>query len=271
MRAYPAGHPATLLILSVWSDALAGWTRRPVPAAWPLLPPGLDGLPLLPRLGPDGDPAALRASGAGLVVDVGGLPGAGPDPLADLARAAGLDLLRLDGRLAGLPASIRALADALGQRREDLAGWAAAVLADTAGAAPLTVHYGCGPLGLETPARGSPALEIFHHVGARTLAPDGPGALPAVTPGALAAFDPDAVVLLDPAALAVVRRDPGWACLRAVRAGRVLVGPVLPFPWLDRPPGINRLAGLAWLAAVLNGRPPPGPDPALRLFRPGPT
>ena len=38
--------------------------------------------------------------------------------------------------------------------------------------------------------------------------------------------------------------------MRAVREGRVHLSPILPFGWIDRPPSINRLIGLDWIAAT---------------------
>jgi iron complex transport system substrate-binding protein len=35
--------------------------------------------------------------------------------------------------------------------------------------------------------------------------------------------------------------------VRAVREGHAVVAPSLPFGWLEEPPSINRLLGLAWL------------------------
>jgi len=39
-----------------------------------------------------------------------------------------------------------------------------------------------------------------------------------------------------------------WQSLRAVKQGHVLVTPVAPYNWIGRPPGINRLIGIKWLA-----------------------
>ena len=41
----------------------------------------------------------------------------------------------------------------------------------------------------------------------------------------------------------------------AVAAGRVYAPPDLPFNWGPRPPSVNRLPGLIWLAYVARGRP----------------
>ena len=35
--------------------------------------------------------------------------------------------------------------------------------------------------------------------------------------------------------------------MRAIREGHALVAPAMPFGWVEEPPSINRLLGLAWL------------------------
>jgi iron complex transport system substrate-binding protein len=38
--------------------------------------------------------------------------------------------------------------------------------------------------------------------------------------------------------------------VRAVREGRVYLAPTAPFGWIDRPPSLNRVIGLKWLAGL---------------------
>jgi len=41
--------------------------------------------------------------------------------------------------------------------------------------------------------------------------------------------------------------DPAWRSVRAVQSGHALISPAMPFGWVEEPPSINRLLGLAWL------------------------
>ena len=52
-------------------------------------------------------------------------------------------------------------------------------------------------------------------------------------------------------ALKLMRNDPAWASVKAVRDGRVHLSPRMPFGWVDFPPSVNRLIGLRWLAKIL--------------------
>jgi iron complex transport system substrate-binding protein len=65
---------------------------------------------------------------------------------------------------------------------------------------------------------------------------------------------PEVIVAPSRDAAAAIRTDAAWRHIDAVAAGRVHAPPTLPFNWGPRPPSVNRLAGLIWLAYVLPGR-----------------
>jgi iron complex transport system substrate-binding protein len=63
-----------------------------------------------------------------------------------------------------------------------------------------------------------------------------------------------------------------------VRTGRLALAPSLPYGWVDFPPSVNRLLGLAWLPALFGARPAEGlPAAVAELYellfhrRPGPA
>jgi iron complex transport system substrate-binding protein len=55
-------------------------------------------------------------------------------------------------------------------------------------------------------------------------------------------------------AAAKFRSDPAWQTIDAVAKGRVYQWPALPYSWGSRPPSVNRLPGVAWLAYVARAR-----------------
>jgi iron complex transport system substrate-binding protein len=66
---------------------------------------------------------------------------------------------------------------------------------------------------------------------------------------------PDVVIAPSAVAAQSMSAAPDWQQLPAVEAGRVYAHPDLPFNWGPRPPSVNRLTGLIWLAYVARGRP----------------
>lgn len=61
-------------------------------------------------------------------------------------------------------------------------------------------------------------------------------------------LDPDILVFSDLTMLKTLAQSDEWRSLRAVRDGHAFVAPSLPFGWVEEPPSINRLLGLAWLS-----------------------
>ena len=64
------------------------------------------------------------------------------------------------------------------------------------------------------------------------------------------AANPDTIITWDRTFFETVWNDPLWAKVDAVQKGRVYLSPLLPFGWIDRPPSLNRLIGLRWLAGI---------------------
>jgi iron complex transport system substrate-binding protein len=67
---------------------------------------------------------------------------------------------------------------------------------------------------------------------------------------ALLAADPVVIVTWDRQFYEGHRDSPLWSRMRAVQEGRAYLSPVLPFGWIDRPPSLNRIIGLDWMAAT---------------------
>jgi iron complex transport system substrate-binding protein len=49
-----------------------------------------------------------------------------------------------------------------------------------------------------------------------------------------------------------IKTSTAWQRLDAVKSGAVFQTPWRPFGWIDRPPGLNRMIGIVWLANVLH-------------------
>lgn len=70
----------------------------------------------------------------------------------------------------------------------------------------------------------------------------------------LLTWQPDYLLTQDPEFVELATTASEWQSLSAVQAGRIYCAPKLPFSWLDGPPGVNRLLGVLWLMALLEGR-----------------
>jgi iron complex transport system substrate-binding protein len=248
-----AGQPAALLIWAVARDRLAGWPRKPSPAALTALPALAATLPELGALGGGGQPANLEALAAlrpRLVIDYGDTDTENHALGDRMKTRLGVDWRLIDGALAKMPEAIREAGELLD------AGRSAAALADEAATvldrwrrapAGSSFYYARGTDGLETGFRGSLATEAFEGAGWTNVAGESRD-IGRVTREQVAAWDPEVLVTMSPAFAESVRHDPVWRTRRGGQRRRLLLLPDHPFGWIDRPPSLNRLLACAWLA-----------------------
>lgn len=275
-RVFAAGPPAAVLTCVLAPDKLLGWPMQLSDGARRLLPRAAADLPHLGRLSGRGSTMnieSLLALRPDLVLDAGSVDPTHLSGAERVWRQTGLPYALIDGRLSDHPAQLRDAGRLLGVpgRGEELAALAERIVelaqtVTTAGdsAAPPRVYYGRGPDGLETGLAGSINMEAIDMVGAHNVAAQaGRGGLTQVSMEQILAWDPEVVLTQDAAFAQHVRHDRLWRSVSAVRGGRVHRAPILPFGWLDGPPGVNRLIGLPWLLARLY----PGRHPELEPAR----
>ncbi|MCQ4159855.1 ABC transporter substrate-binding protein [Roseomonas sp. GC11] len=269
-RVFAAGPTAALPVWSIAPDLLAGWPRAPSGAQLDFLPPEAAALPETGRLtGRAGDTASIEAviaARADMILDYGSVtpPYAA---LADQLQArTRLPTLLLDGALAKIPETFRLLGAILAREAAaaPLAEAAARLLDEAQEAAARLaargrprVFYARGPQGLETGVAGSINTEILEVCGAENVAAvqAGTGGLAEVPAEQVLLWDPDWIVTPEAGLAAAMPGHRLWGSLRAVRAGRVALAPALPYGWVDSPPSVNRLLGLAWLPVLFGAQP----------------
>ena len=264
-RVYAAGGPASVLIYTLAPDKLLGWIRPPGAEERAHLPARYADLPVLGRLTGRDNTAnvevVLRAR-PDLIVDYGATTPTYASLADRVQKQTGIPYVLLNGDLSSIPEAYRLLGDILGvpQRGRELAGYAERLLGDVdrrvarvAADRRPRVYYARGPRGLETALRGSINVENLDRLGAQNVAGERPagGGLATVSLEQVLRWNPEVIVTVDAAFAAAVRADPLWQSVSAVREGRVYLAPLVPFPWIDFPPSVNRLVGLRWLGRVL--------------------
>jgi iron complex transport system substrate-binding protein len=165
----------------------------------------------------------------------------------------------IDGRFENTAAAVRLLGTILGveERAERIATYVESTLAEIDAALAQVpqderprVYLARGPDGLETGLRGSINTEIIERVGAINVAVDPSGArrgIAEVSVEQVALWNPDTVITWDRNFYEGVRSSSYWKAVDAVSLGSVYLSPMAPFGWIDRPPSLNRMIGVAWL------------------------
>ncbi|MGO3892512.1 MAG: iron ABC transporter substrate-binding protein [Paenalcaligenes sp.] len=259
-RVFAAGPPASVLLYCVAPEKMLGWPYNLSDRARYYLSADYQDLPFVGRLAGRGSTIPLEgllALSPDVILDAGVVNATHQSAAENVARQTGIPYVLLDGTLVDSPRQLQYVGELLQvqDRAEMLAAHATEILAQTADAVAQqqpSVYLARGLDGLETGLAGSIHAEVIGHVGARNVAAAaGTGGLAKVSMEQLLAWDPDFIFAQDATFFDMATRSSLWRSLRAVREGRLLLVPALPFGWIDVPPGINRLLGLLWVKATI--------------------
>ena len=266
-RVYAAGPPASILLYVLAPDRLTGWPRAPHAYERPYLAEAYRDLPETGRLTGRGDTANLEIilrNKPDLIFDFGSIR----DTYISLAdrtqQQTGIPYLLIDGRFENTASALRLMGRALGagERAEQLARYVEALFAELDEALAKIpederprVYLARGPDGLETGLKGSINTEIIERAGGRNVADPGPDStlrrgITQVSIEQVIVANPDTILTWDRNFFDQVWTNPLWANIEAVRRKRIYLAPTAPFGWIDRPPSINRIIGLKWLAGL---------------------
>jgi iron complex transport system substrate-binding protein len=262
-RVFAAGAPAEVMLYTLVPELLVGRNRAPNGDALEFFPPAYRTPRLIRQLPEVDNPAAdaeLVALKPDVYIDYGMVTADYVASIEAVQRRTGVPGLILNGALARTPEMYRRVGRALGvaDRGERLASASERLLtkyrgALSAGSTPVRVYLACSADGY-LPCRADDSsgeqlqwLGGLNVAGTRAASPGRPRTIDEIV-----ALAPDVVVTSGSAGR--LRADAAWQQVEAVRAGRVYEWPALPYGWGPRPPSVNRLPGVAWLAYVARHR-----------------
>lgn len=262
-KVFAAGPPASILLYMLAPEKMTGWPNPPTPEERPFIAQKYRDLPALGRLTGRGGTANLETvlkARPDLILDFGSVHGTYVSLAGAVQEQTKIAYVLIDGRFEATPKALRLLGDILGvkDRAERQAAYVDATFGEIDAvlqAVPAEqrprVYLARGPDGLETGVVGSINTEIIERAGGRNVvdAPGQKGLVRASIEQVIVA-DPDIIITWDRNFFAKVFQDPLWAGVKAVRERRVHLAPTAPFGWIDRPPSLNRVIGLKWLAGL---------------------
>lgn len=263
-RVFAAGAPAAVLVYCVAPEKLMGWPWPLDEGARAFLARPFRALPMLGRLAGRGSTMPLEklvALKPDVIVDAGTVDATYLSTAERVWRQTGIPYVLIDGRLTDSVRQLREAGRVLGEegRAERLARYAQSALPGCDGVASghmARVYLARGGDGLETALPGSVNAECIEAACGVNVAQGSGGSLARVSREQVLAWAPSVIVTQYPEFYTLALKDGFWSRLSAVREGRLLLAPAVPFGWLDGPPGVNRLIGVRWLARRLQRRPP---------------
>lgn len=265
-RVFASGPPASIITYVLTPDKLVGWPRPPRPYERPYIAEPYRDLPETGRLTGRGGTANLEVvinSQPDLIIDFGSIRDTYISLADRVQDQTGIPYILIDGRFDNTPTAFRLLGQILGvpERGEALARYTEqlfealdSTLASIAEEQRPWVYLARGPAGLETGLKGSINTEIIERAGGRNIADPGDSSVRRGIVQAsieqVIASDPEVIITWDEHFFNRVWTDPFWSGISAVQHKKVYFSPTAPFGWIDRPPSVNRIMGLRWLAGL---------------------
>lgn len=270
-RIYFTSGLAQVWVFSLNPDKQGGTAQQFNAAQREYLPDSLADLPYMGAISENAqiDTEMLLAEDIQLIFSVSGveLTESNISDAETLQEQTGIPVVLVDGSFPRIAEAYRFVGDVMGEseRAEELARYCerkyaevTQAISDIPAIEQVGIYYAEGPQGLQTDSGESQHALTFKLAGARNVAENVEVAhwgMTQVDMEQVLDWDPDVIFAWDEenagGADQMIRSMQEWAQIRAVRDGRVYAIPALPFQWCDRPPGINRLIGIMWVANVL--------------------
>ncbi len=261
---------AQIFCFTVAPDLLGGTTISFTKDQLEFLPAGSEDLVYMGALSQGGsiDADTLNQAGVQLIFSISGtgLTDVNVADALELQNQTGIPVFLIDGSFDCIGDTYRLLGTCLGrgERGEELASYCERIYQDVTQAVAqvpesqrVRYYFAEGPEGLQTEPDASEHSLAFRMAGGVNVAAD--VSLPAgqqdmvdVDMDQIAAWNPEFVIAWDwqtrNGADQFIRASSAWKGIQAVQNGQVYAMPSLPFPFCDRPPGVNRFLGIQWLA-----------------------
>ena len=265
---FSAGPVAAIFLYMVAPDKLLGWNYELNDVEKSII---LDKYQDLSNFGM-GDAVnyeAVIAANPTIAINSGKINDAMVSDCDALSESLGIPVVAVDNELNNSAEAFRFMGELLGveDHAEELAQYAEQVftdinaLSDIPEEKKVSVYFGNGEDSLETAPRGSQHAQILDAINAVNVADLelGDGSRVQISAEQLLAWDPDVIVVngepkadkSGSSAAEDILSNPDYASLKAVQDQKVYGTPNVPFSWVDRPAGPNRLIGMRWFSALI--------------------
>ena len=256
----------TIMVYTLAPEKLAGWNSPLNLAEKKYIETRLHGLPVLGGWfgkSNTGNVEEILRVRPDIVISAGWIDHGSMSQADQIQNRLGIPVVMIDHDLKSLDKAYEVLGELLGEKAKakelgsyckETVSWVAAKTAAIPPDRRVRVYYAEGPEGLWTEPKGSAHVELLELCNAINVAEcplkEGYGRTE-VSLEQVILWNPDIIIAGEPDFYAKVFDDPRWKQLRAVRERRVYLNPVGPFTWFDRPPSVNRVIGLWWVADIL--------------------
>lgn len=263
----PSGHTTTPVLLSIAPEKMVGLSQELTADQKKYINGDYSKLPILGAIfGAKGDlnKEAVAATGAQLLIDVGGKKDGMAEDLDKLQEQLGIPCIHIEATLDTWDQAFTKLGEVLGvqARAKELGDYCAKAYKTTSDVMSkipeperANIAYLLGDSGLNAIAKGSAGQGDVVDMCANNVAvvekATAKGTGNEVSMEQISTWNPDVIVFGPQSAYDQAKSDPVWGEISAVKNGKVYEVPSVPYNWLSGPPTVNQVMGMQWLPRLL--------------------
>jgi iron complex transport system substrate-binding protein len=217
-----------------------------------------------------GNPEVIIQAHPDMVLSMGDIDNASISSSKRIEEKLGIPVVMIDGTLSSIDKTYRFLGDIINEKKraDTLAEYCRSTfdtIVSISSKIPydkrIRVYYAEGTDGLQTDSKGTMHAEIIDIAGGINVAE-----VPALKGFGRASVSFEQLLVWKPEIVLVcldhgfahgtenysnIVNSNSWHAIDAVAKGNIYCIPSIPFNWLDRPPSVNRMIGMRWLANLL--------------------
>lgn len=268
-KAYGANPMATILLYTIAPDTMIGWNDEMPNKDY--LPEKYRNLPVVGNIGSNKSNSSveeiIKYNPDVIIFSNTEMNDAAVKKADKISQQLGKPVVLVDGTLSTIEKTYELLGDVFDQkeRSNELLTYYNNLLKKVsntknkiADSDKLNVYYSKNQNGLSTGGNESPHSELIEMVGGINAVKDvniGSGDA-AVSLEQVISWNPDIIIVSEAndnekGLTNKIKTDASWQGIKAVKEGKVFTSPEAVFSWFDRPPSINQLIGIYWLADTL--------------------
>jgi iron complex transport system substrate-binding protein len=271
-KVYATNQIGIILLYSLAPERLAGWIFPLQEAEKPYLQPQYYDLPVLGGWSGRSSSANVEEIARvhpDIIYSIGPIDGVQLAQAETLQAQTGIPVVMLTSPLTGMDRTYREVGAMLGvtQQADKLARYCQQTISEVQDALAklpdekrVRVYYAEGGSGLETDPAGSfhtEVLDLVKGINVAQVTSSGVGfGRSEVSIEQVLNWDPEVILVgydkqTQDGFFKQIDSLPQWQPIQAVRQRQIYQIPFYPYDWFDRPPSVNRLIGVKWLAHLL--------------------
>lgn len=265
-RIAPSGSLAQIVLYTACPDRLCGLSRKLSEREKQLFDPKYAELPGFGQFygsKSNFNLEAVLAANTQAIIDIGEAKKTMKEDMDNMQSQINVPTVFIEATIEKMPQAYRDLGKLLNEteRTEQLAKFCEETLALCSKAKKevsedkrVKVYWAMGEIGLNTNAVGSfqgEALDFLPVINVADVEVSSKGGGSEVSMEQIIQWAPDYVLVSNAKLAEAMKNDPAWSALPAVKDGKMIVIPSIPYGFLGSPPSVNRYLGIRWLGAKL--------------------